>query len=113
MSLLSKKKVVLKDETLTNKISLKLDKDLVIDDATPIDAILTDVIKMVVPNVVGMSIKDAVNLLTSKNIKYRLIGKEVIPKEGSVYKQFPVAGEKIGLKEELQVYVDNKVYAVK
>ena len=103
MSLL-KKKVTPKNKTILNKVVLKLDKDLLIDEDVFVSAL-----KIIVPNIVGMSIKEAVALLQSKGINYKLIGKEVIPKEGSVSSTSPVAGAPLGLEQVLQVYVNDHV----
>lgn len=102
---LAKKKVTLKDKATVNKVTLKLDKDLILDEDAFAKALFIKV-----PNVVGMSISDAVAFLKSKNINFKLIGKEVIPRQGSVYKQYPEAGETLGLKDELQVYVNDNLH---
>ena len=104
--LLFKKKVKFKIEEETNpiNITLKLDRDMIIDEDAFAEALLIKV-----PNIIGMSIKDAVALLQSKGIKYRLVGKEVIPKQGYVYATNPRVGDAIRVKEELQVMVNDSV----
>ena len=105
-NILTKKKVTLKivEKDRPVKVTLKLDRDMVIDE----DA-FAKALRIKVPNVVGMSISDAVAFLKSKGIKYKLIGKEVVPREGSVYATSPRAGETIGIEEELQVMVNDSV----
>lgn len=104
MGLLSKKKVPLSNKTLLNKVNLKLDKELVIDEDIFMSALMR-----VVPNCVGMSIKRAVELCKIEGIRYKLVGKEVIPKEGTVYDQSPKAGEKMKVLDELILYVNDHV----
>ena len=93
-----------KEKATPINVTLRLDKDIMIDEDAFAKALFIKV-----PNVVGMSIKDVVVLLNSKKINFKLVGKEVIPKEGSVYKQYPEAGEPLSLKDELQVYVNDNV----
>ena len=102
MSLLSKKRVILSNKTQLKKVNLKIDKDMLIDEDVFIKSL-----KIRIPRVVGLSIKDAVSLLKSKDILFELVGKEVIPKEGTVYKTYPCAGEYMVVTDKLKVYVND------
>lgn len=102
---LLKKKIKVNDKiTLSLKNTVNL-KDVVID-----QEILAKAIKVKMPNVVGLPINTAVMSLRKAGINnYILKGKEVIPKEGSVYATDPKAGELVGIDKEVTLYVNDHV----
>lgn len=104
MALLNKKITVNNNIKLTLK-KLKLNKEQVVID----EDMVLQAIKLKMPNVVGLSIKEAIAVMNNNGIKFTLRGKEVIPKEGSVYKQDPAAGTTISLKTEATLYVNDYV----
>lgn len=92
------------------KIQFPLKKKSKIEAVEPVQLIEQPIVDTLVPNVVGMKVIDAVNLLNKRKVSYEFAGfKEVVPKnvmEGTVKSQILISNSRKAKVLRLYISMD-------